>query len=93
MISGRERVERRLAVNRWNELWVTDAAAVGCVNRTLDAVPIARRDSARLPASIDAVVYRPHWFHPAGFCGTAEPYDPDDRSLRARFRRVPPPPS
>ena len=70
---------------------VGPTAVIGCVNKTLDAVSIARRNGVGLPALTSGVVYRPNWFHPVVLSGTAEPYNPNDRSLRGRLRRVPPP--
>lgn len=88
-----DRLEQLLRPNEWNELRVTPSALIGYVNRTADAVTLARRNGVALPPQTRAVVYRPHWLQPVVFRGSAEPYNPHDRSLRARLRPVPPPPA
>lgn len=72
-----------LRPNRWHRL------ALG-VDATIDSG--TRSAGTRLPAHAVAVVYRPHWFLPSVFAGDAEPFEADDRFLRARLRPVPPPP-
>lgn len=86
-------LEQRLRINAWNEVSVHPTAIIGCVNKSLDVVTIARRNGVGLPPLAGQVVYRPNWVHPTVLSGTAEPYNPDDRSLRARIRRVTPPPN
>lgn len=84
-------LDQRLRINAWNEVSVRPTAIIGCVNTSLDVVTIARRNGVCLPPLASQVVYRPNWLHPTVLGGTAEPYNPDDRSLRTRIRRVPPP--
>lgn len=86
-------LEQRLKINTWNQLEVRPTATIGCVNKSLPAVTVARRNGVGLPPLAREVVYRPHWFHPTVLSGSAEPYNPDERSLRAWIRRVPPPPT
>lgn len=79
-------------MNMWSIVHVTTTTGIGCTSASLSWGRIARGNQTRLPVPADAIVYRPQWFQPTMFEGSAEPYNPDDRSLRARLRRVPPPP-
>ena len=87
------RFEQRLKINTWNQVEVRPTAIVGCVNKSLPAVTVARRNGVGLPPLAGEVVHRPHWLMPVVLGGAAEPYNPDDRSLQARIRRVPLPPT